>query len=82
MTDDLHYQSGFGNEFATEALPGALPRRPQLAAARAARPVRRADLGHGVHRAARRTTAASWLYRIRPGRRCTRPFRRIDNGRS
>lgn len=21
----LHYQSGFGNEFATEALPGALP---------------------------------------------------------
>ena len=23
--DLLHYQSGFGSEFATEALPGALP---------------------------------------------------------
>jgi len=25
MTDELRYQSGFGNEFATEAVPGALP---------------------------------------------------------
>lgn len=25
MSDDLKYQSGFGNEFSSEALPGALP---------------------------------------------------------
>ena len=30
----LAYQSGFGNEFATEAVPGALAGGPQLAAAR------------------------------------------------
>ena len=31
----LAYQSGFGNQFATEAMPGALPR---AATARSARP--------------------------------------------
>ena len=53
----LEYPSGFANEFATEALPGALPDRPQLAAARAVRPLRRAAVRHRVHRAARRQPA-------------------------
>ena len=48
------YQSGFGSEFATEALEGALPVGQQFAAARALRPVRRAVVGHGIHRAAAR----------------------------
>ena len=34
-TDALRYQSGFGNEYATEAVPGALP---QGRTARSARP--------------------------------------------
>ena len=54
---DSKYQSGFANEFATEALPGALPDRAQLAAARAVRPVRRTAVGHRVHRAAARQPA-------------------------
>ena len=48
------YQSGFGNHFATEALPGALPRGAQLAAALRLRAVRRAVLRHRLHRAAPR----------------------------
>ncbi len=35
-TAPLEYQSGFGNEFATEALAGALARRTEFAAARRA----------------------------------------------
>ena len=46
------YQSGFGNEFATEAVAGHLAGRPELAAESRARPVRRADVRHRVHRAA------------------------------
>ena len=46
--------------------------RPQLAAARALRPVRRAAHRHRVHRAARRQPR-SWLYRIRPSA-MHRPF--------
>ena len=43
------YQSGFGNQFSTEAMPGALPEGrncPQRAAVRA---LCRADLGHRLH---------------------------------
>ena len=53
------YQSGFGNEFATEAIAGRAAGGPQLAAARAVRPVRRAAVRHGVHRAAARRTGAA-----------------------
>ncbi len=52
VTSQLAYLSGFGNEFATEAMPGALAGRPQLAAARRVRPVRRAAVGHRLHGAA------------------------------
>ncbi len=50
----LQYQTGFNNQFATEARPGALPQGPQLAAEAAARPLRRTDFRHRLHRAARR----------------------------
>ena len=49
----LAYQSGFGNELATEALPGALPVGQNSPQQRRVRSVRRADVGHRVHRAAR-----------------------------
>ena len=53
----LAYQSGFGNEFATEALAGRAAGRPEFAAARAVRPLRGAVVGHRVHGAARRQPA-------------------------
>ena len=53
-SDSLQYQTGFANEFASEALPGALPVGTELAAALSLRPVCRAVLGHGVHGAAPR----------------------------
>jgi len=61
----LHYLSGFANEFATEAVPGALPvgqNSPQVAA-------------HGLYAeqisgtaftAPRHANRRSWFYRIRP----------------
>lgn len=71
------YQTGFGNEFATEALPGALPigqNSPQ-----------RAPLGLYVEQlsgtaftAPRASNRRSWLYRIRPSV-LHKPFRQISN---
>jgi homogentisate 1,2-dioxygenase len=80
-TTDLHpgYQSGFGNEFATEALPGALPAAPQLAAARRLRPVCRAVVRHRLHRAARAQPAQ--LAVPHPPGAMHQPFRQLDNGR-
>ena len=51
--DEYPYQQGFGNEFASEAVPGALPVGPELAAAGPARPLRGAAQRDRVHPAAR-----------------------------
>ena len=48
----LCYHSGFGNECSSEALPGALP-AGRIRRSGALWLVRRAIIGHGVHRAAR-----------------------------
>ena len=53
MPAELSYQSGFGNEFATEAVAGALAGGPERAAEASARPLHRAVQRHAVHRAAR-----------------------------
>ena len=55
---ERRYQSGFGNEYATEAVRRRVAAGPQQPAARALRPVPRADLGHRLHRAARTRTGA------------------------
>ena len=74
----LGYQSGFGNEFATESVAGALPigrNSPQVAP-------------HGLYAevlsgtaftAPRAENIRSWLYKIRPSA-MHGPLRRIDNG--
>ncbi|SMH62061.1 homogentisate 1,2-dioxygenase [Azospirillum agricola] len=59
------YQSGFGNEFATEALPGALPagrNSPQ----RAPYGLYAEQLSGTAFTAPRARNRRSWLYRIRP----------------
>jgi len=66
MTRDTHlYQSGFANEFATEALPGALPdgrnspQRPPYG-------LYAEQLSGTAFTAPRHANRRSWLYRIRP----------------
>jgi homogentisate 1,2-dioxygenase len=75
----LAYQSGFGNQFSTEAVPGALPigrNSPQ-------RPPHGlyAELISGTSfTAPRHENRRTWTYRIRPSV-VHRPYARIDNGR-
>ncbi len=62
---ELSYQSGFGNEFATEALPGALPsgrNSPQ----QCAYGLYAEQLTGSAFTAPRGVNRRSWLYRIRP----------------
>ena len=59
------YQPGFGNEFATEALPGSLPEgrnSPQ----RVARGLYAEQVSGTAFTAPRHANRRSWLYRIRP----------------
>ena len=75
---DLTYQSGFGNEFATEALPGALPvgrNSPQ----RCAYGLYAEQLSGTAFTAPRADNRRSWLYRIRPSAMHS-PFERMDAG--
>jgi homogentisate 1,2-dioxygenase len=74
----LTYLSGFGNEHATEAVPGALPQgrnspqRPPLG-------LYAEQLSGTPFTAPRHANRRSWLYRILPSA-MHQPFRRIDNG--
>jgi homogentisate 1,2-dioxygenase len=73
----LAYQSGFGNEFATEALPGALPvgrnspQRPPYG-------LYAEQLSGTAFTAPRGQNRRSWLYRIRPAA-VHGPFKQIGN---
>ena len=74
-----HYQSGFNNEFATEALKGALPvgrNSPQ----RCPYGLYAEQLSGTAFTALRADNQRSWLYRIRPSAMHT-PFERISAGR-
>ncbi len=75
----LAYQSGFANEFATEALPGALPvgrnspQRPPYG-------LYAEQFSGTAFTAPRGDNRRSWLYRIRPAV-THKPFRQIGSGR-
>ena len=74
-TDSVIYQSGFGNEFATEALPGALPlgrNSPQ----RCPYGLYAEQFTGTAFTAPRALNRRSWLYRIRPAV-MHRPFERL-----
>ena len=73
----LTYQSGFGNEFATEAVDGALPvgrNSPQ----RAPHGLYAEQLSGTAFTAPRSHNRRSWLYRIRPAA-VHRPFVALDH---
>jgi len=75
----LAYQTGFNNEFATEALPGALPvgrNSPQ----KCPYGLYAEQLSGTAFTALRGANRRTWFYRIRPGA-VHQPFRRIENGR-
>ena len=59
------YQSGFGNEFATEALPGVLP-ASQNSPQKVAHGLYAEQLSGTAFTAPRSDNQRSWLYRIRP----------------
>jgi homogentisate 1,2-dioxygenase len=62
---ELKYQSGFGNEFATEAVPGALP-EGQNAPQKAHLGLYTEQLSGTAFTAPRATNRRTWTYRIRP----------------
>ena len=66
------YQSGFGNEFASEALPGVLP-TGQNSPQRVAHGLYAEQVSGTAFTAPRRENRRSWLYRIRPAA-MHRPF--------
>ncbi|MDN4039380.1 homogentisate 1,2-dioxygenase [Massilia sp. YIM B02443] len=73
------YQSGFGNEFATEALPGALPQHrnsPQ----QVAYGLYAEQISGTAFTAPRSHNRRSWLYRIRPAA-VHGSFEAMDSGR-
>ena len=77
-TESTAYMSGFANEFATEALPGALPEgrnSPQ----RAPYGLYAEQVSGTAFTAPRHANRRSWLYRIRPAA-VHEPFERIDSG--
>ena len=79
MLQALTYQSGFGNSFATESLPGALPvgrNSPQ----RAPYGLYAEQLSGTAFTAPRADNRRCWLYRIRPSA-MHQPFERVSDGR-
>ncbi len=71
------YMPGFGNDFETEALPGALP-IGQNSPQRCAYGLYAEQLSGSPFTAPRGMNERSWLYRIRPSVRHTGRFRKIE----
>ena len=69
------YMPGFGNDFETEALPGALP-VGQNSPQRTAYGLYAEQLSGSPFTAPRGTNERSWLYRIRPSVRHAQKFRK------
>ncbi|MDN2566232.1 homogentisate 1,2-dioxygenase [Aquibium sp. A9E412] len=72
----LSYMPGFGNDFETETLPGALP-QGQNSPQRCAYGLYAEQLSGSPFTAPRGTNERSWLYRIRPSVRHTARFKPV-----
>jgi homogentisate 1,2-dioxygenase len=75
---ELRYLSGFGNEFASEAVPGALP-QGQNSPQQAPLGLYAEGISGTPFTAPRHENRRTWTYRIRPSA-MHGPYRRIDNG--
>lgn len=75
---ELHYQSGFGNEFTSEAIAGTLP-RGQNAPQRVAHDLYAEQLSGTPFTAPRVNNRRTWLYRMRPSV-AHKPFEPISSG--
>ncbi|TCN23246.1 homogentisate 1,2-dioxygenase [Sinorhizobium americanum] len=73
----LIYMPGFGNDFETESLPGALP-QGQNSPQKCSYGLYAEQLSGSPFTAPRGTNERSWLYRIRPSVRHTGRFAKID----
>jgi homogentisate 1,2-dioxygenase len=73
----LDYMSGFGNEFETEALPGALP-QGQNSPQRCPYGLYAEQLSGSPFTAPRATNERTWLYRIRPSVKHVGRFAKIE----
>ncbi len=78
-TTGVAYQSGFGNEFASEAVAGVLP-RGQNAPQRVAHGLYTEQLSGTPFTAPRVANRRTWLYRIRPSV-AHKPFEAMAQGR-
>jgi homogentisate 1,2-dioxygenase len=74
----IQYQSGFGNEFATEAIAGALP-VGQNSPQKAPHGLYAEQFSGTAFTAPRASNRRAWTYRIRPSV-THKPFRPISNG--
>ncbi len=74
----LSYQSGFGNEFATEAVPGALP-AGQNAPQQVPFGLYTEQLSGTAFTSPRALNRRTWVYRIRPSV-MHKPYHQISNG--
>src|SRR3954466_5908214 len=73
----LRYMPGFGNDFETEALPGALP-QGQNSPQQCAYGLYAEQLSGSPFTAPRGINERSWLYRIRPSVKHTGRFKHFD----
>src|SRR5215475_10063655 len=78
MAKEIHYQSGFGNEFATEAAAGALP-IGQNAPQKHPLGLYTEQFSGTPFTAPRATNRRTWTYRIRPSV-THRPYEEIGAG--
>src|SRR6185369_9129277 len=76
--EQFEYNSGFGSEFATEALPGALP-VGQNSPQKCPYGLYAEQMSGTPFTAPRASNRRSWLYRIRPSV-MHKPYRQIDRG--
>jgi homogentisate 1,2-dioxygenase len=77
--ESLKYQPGFGNEFSSAALPGALP-QGQNSPQRASLGLYTEQFNGTAFTASRATNRCTWTYRIRPFSVTHQPFKQIQNG--
>ena len=78
MENTSRYMSGFANEFATEALVGALPKN-QNSPQQCAYGLYAEQISGTAFTAPRHSNRRTWTYRIRPAA-MHQPFVQIDNG--